>query len=70
MTIILPQGLKELLAPRLKNNETGFQRAHVTGRETWNDDIKWLSKFGFCLGGNGSLAANDDECRIFLRRAA
>lgn len=37
MEVILPEGLKELLAPRLKSNATGFQRSHVTGRVLWVD---------------------------------
>jgi uncharacterized membrane protein YgcG len=45
--LIRPSGLRYLLGPRLPQNQSGFQGAHIIGNRFWRDDIDWLTAIGF-----------------------
>jgi hypothetical protein len=45
--LIRPSGLRYLLGPRLQQNQSGFQGAHIIGNRFWRDDIDWLTAIGF-----------------------
>jgi hypothetical protein len=78
--LIRPGGLRFLLGPRLPQNQTGFQGAHIVGDRFWRDDVRWLDELGFPNNqdtlNNGALlpesergnavlgAANDEDLAI------
>jgi len=41
-----PQGLRDLLAPRLPQNQNGFQAAHIIGSDFWVSAVRWLTDLG------------------------
>ncbi len=42
-----PLGLRRLLAPRLPQNQNGFQAAHIVGSSFWLNTALWLNDVGF-----------------------
>jgi len=42
-----PQGLRDILAPRLPQNTNGFQGAHIIGSDFWSRSVTWLTELGF-----------------------
>jgi len=41
-----PPGLRRLLAPRLPQNQNGFQAAHIIGSSFWLNNAPWLNGIG------------------------
>ena len=52
--LIRPNGLRFLLGPRLRQNQNGFQGAHIIGDSFWTraNGINWLSALGFLSNQN------------------
>lgn len=51
-----PQGLRRLTAPRLAQNQTGFQAAHIIGSSFWINTVQWLG--GLDFSGNQHVENN------------
>jgi hypothetical protein len=50
--LIRPSGLRYLLGPRLPQNQSGFQGAHIIGDRFWRVDVAWLDLLGFTNNQN------------------